>query len=160
MNSLVQLRRALLNDYPQIIQWVNSGTWTEPACASGCIMTGSCQRPVLIHLSKIIHHNEEKRPLLNNVKNSDLDPLSLYLVIVLHRDWKTSHGVMKSCEEANYPSQKPHRKKGKKTTVSGRQQGLLFVPLSMTQCRTPPHNGLFLQWVVCLYQAHFVLCNK
>lgn len=47
-------------------------------------------------------------------KNSDLDPLFFYLAIVLHENWKTSHSIMKSCEEGNYPSQKPHIKKKKK----------------------------------------------
>lgn len=114
---------------------------------------------LFIHLSKIIHHNEEKRPLLNNVKNSDLDPSPrslFYLVIVLHRDWKTSHSIMKSCEQGNYLSQRLHRKK-KEPTGWRRQQSLLFAPLSATQRRTLPHNGSFLYWAVCLYQSHFVL---
>lgn len=83
---------------------------------------------LLIHLSKITHHNEEKRPLPNNVKNSDLDPRFFYLVVVLHRNWKTSHSIMKSCEEGNYPSQKPHRKKKEEEEEDNRELGKTTEP--------------------------------
>lgn len=65
---------ALLNDYPKTIQPVNSGS-LQPAClpAPQAVLWLVQVRVLLIHLSKIIHHNEEKRPLLDNVKISDLD---------------------------------------------------------------------------------------
>lgn len=52
---------------------------------------------LLVHLSKIIHHNGGERPLLNNVKNSDLDPLfflSCYCVTQGLKDESQHYEIM------------------------------------------------------------------
>lgn len=110
---------------------------------------------LLTHLSKIIRHNEEKQPLLNKVKNSDLDPL-LLLCCTGTEGQVTAlwNHVRRAITRHKSPTQ------GLKNTGWRRQQRLLFVPLSVTQCRTAFHDGFLLQSTVFLDQAHFVLDRK
>lgn len=110
---------------------------------------------LLTHLSKIICHNEEKQPLLNKVKNSDLDPLLLLCCTGTEGQVTASwNHVRTAITRHKSPTQ------GLKNTGWRRQQRLLFVPLSVTLCRTAFHNGFLLQSTVFLYQAHFVLDRK
>lgn len=61
---------------------------------------------------------------------------------MLLRNWRTSHSLLKSCEEGNYPSQKPHTRIKKHRLEA--QQRLLFVPLSVALCPAAFHTGFLL----------------
>lgn len=110
---------------------------------------------LLTHLSKIIRHNEEKQPLLNNVKNSDLDPL-LLLCCTGTEGQVTAlwNHVRRALTRHKSPTQ------GLKNTGWRTQQRLLFVPLSVILCQTAVRIGFLLQSTVLLYQSDFVLDRK
>lgn len=132
--------------FKRTIQPENSG---QPACTRGCFMF------LMAHLSKIIHHNEEKQPLLNNIKKFRF---RCALVVVLHRNCGTVTALWNHVTRAIICHKSPTE--GLKNTGWRRQQRLLFAPLSVTLCRSAFHKGFLLHSAVFLHQAYFVLDRK
>lgn len=110
---------------------------------------------LLAHLSKIIRHNEEKQPLLNKVKNTDLDPVLLLCCTGTEGQvtalWNHVRRAITHHKSLTH---------GLKNTGWRRQQRLLFVSLLVALCRTAFHHGFLLHSTVFLYQAYFVLGRK
>lgn len=114
--------------------------WLHPRLH--CDWFKSAPAVLLIHLSKIIHHNEEKQPLLNNVEKFPFrSPLFLSCCCAAQelRDESQRYEIMWG---GQLSLTKAPQKKRRRQQSCRRQQSLLFVPLSVTQ--TPPHHGSFL----------------